>query len=323
MNNKNYGKLSVGGQAVIEGVMMRSPNRISVAVRNPENEIEIVGWKFEAISKRFKILGLPIVRGIVNMGEMLYWGVKTLQISAQIASGEHAKQPSVWSKLWSAISLVFGLAIGVALFAYLPLYISGLLNLKNQPFMFNLLAGLIRVVLFLGYLIAISMMKDVKRLFRYHGAEHKTIFAFENGEPLIPERIQKYSTFHPRCGTSFLLIVAFAAIFFFALVDGIFYSVWGFAPKPIIRLPIHLAFMPILAGISYEFLKLSAKLSNDNRFGKIIVAPGLWLQKITTQPPDNDMLEVAVASLMDSIKDISLGHNMKSKNNESVNNDVE
>lgn len=322
MKSINNGKLSVGGQAVIEGVMMRSPNRISVAVRNPQNEIEILGWDFEPISKKSKILGLPIVRGVVNLGETLYWGVKTLQISAQIASGEKGEEPSFGAKLWSALSLVIGLTVGVALFAYFPLYSSGLLGLKDKPFMFNLFAGLVRVVLFLGYLFAISLMKDVKRLFRYHGAEHKTIFAFENGEPLIPDRVQKYSTLHPRCGTSFLLIVAVIAIIFFALFDGICYAIWGFAPRPIIRLPIHLLLFPILAGISYEFLKFSAKLSSDNWFGKMIVAPGLWLQKITTQPPDNSMLEVAIASLMDSIKNISIGHNFKGKNQESIGDDI-
>ena len=304
---KKNEKMAVGGQAVIEGVMMRSMNRISLAVRKPDNEIEVQGWSFEPYSKRNKIMGIPIIRGFVNMVEMLYWGIKTLELSAQIASGEDTRKPSIASKIWGGLSLIIGLAIGIALFAFSPLWISGLLGFRENPFLFNLFAGAIRVVLFMSYLLAISQMKDIKRLFRYHGAEHKTIHAFEKGEPLIPERVQKYSTFHPRCGTSFILITALAAIFFFAFVDGFIYLIWSYAPKALVRLPIHLALLPLLAGVSYELLKLSAKLSQKSKIVAFLVSPGLWLQKITTKQPDESMLEVAIAALMDSIQDITIG----------------
>ena len=303
---QKQGKISVGGQAVIEGVMMRSPNRVSVAVRRPDGEIEVIGWDFVSSTKRSRILGLPIIRGVVNLGEMLYWGIKTLELSAQVASGESTKEPSAGAKIWSGVSLLLGLLIAVAVFAYFPLWVGAAMGYKNNPAMFNLIAGAVRVVLFLGYLWGISLLKDIKRLFSYHGAEHKTIFAFENNDPLVPERIQKYSTHHPRCGTSFLLIVTVAAIVFFALVDGLLYWLWKFAPPPIVRLPIHLALLPVLAGIAYELLKLSDRFSRNSVLGKFLVAPGLWLQHITTREPDDSMIEVAVAALMDSVKNISL-----------------
>jgi len=306
-DQKTSKPLTVGGQAVIEGVMMRSPNRISLAVRNPAGEIVIQGWDFMPYSKRKKILDIPIVRGFVNMVEMLFWGMKTLELSAQIATGEDTKKPSKSSKIGGVLSIFLGLAIGILLFAYSPLFIAGLLGFRENPLFFNLIAGGIRVTVFMLYLLSISLMKDVKRLFQYHGAEHKTINAFEHGDPLMPDRIQKYGTLHPRCGTSFLLIVAFAAILFFSIIDGLLYTIWHFAPKPLLRLPIHLALIPFLAGISYELLKLTDKFSRNNVVGKIIIAPGMWLQKITTKPPDNSMLEVAIAALMDSLKNIQIG----------------
>ncbi|MCD6418414.1 DUF1385 domain-containing protein [bacterium] len=305
--SKGNGAFSVGGQAIIEGIMMRSPNRISIAVRKPDDEIVVKGWHFESLTKSNKILGIPLVRGIVNLGEMLYWGIKTLQDSAHIAMGETEKNPPITKKILSALSMTLGLAAGVLLFAYLPLWIANLLGFREKPFLFNLLAGVVRVILFLGYLIAISSMKDVRRLFQYHGAEHKTIHAFERGEPLTVERVQKYSTFHPRCGTSFILIVAVMAIFLFAAFDGFVYLIWHFAPKPIVRLPFHLLLLPFLAGISYEILKISDKLARKSSLGKIFVAPGLWIQKITTKQPDDSMVEVAIKSLLDSISEISIG----------------
>ena len=299
--------LTVGGQAVIEGIMMRSPNRISIAVRKPDDEIVIQGWHFVSLSKRSKFLGLPVIRGVVNLAEMLYWGVKTLQLSAQIALGEEAKASSMRTRILSTLSMLVGLALGVALFAYLPLLSAGLLGFRERPLLFNLFAGTIRVILFLGYLTAISFLRDIKRLFQYHGAEHKTIHAFERGEPLAVQRVQRYSTLHPRCGTSFILIVAIVAILFFAAFDTVLSVVWGFAPKPLLRLPIHLVLLPIVAGLSYEVLKLSDKLSRRSAMGRYIVAPGLWLQRITTKPPDDGMVEVAIKALMDSIQNISLG----------------
>ncbi len=304
---KHSGVFSVGGQAIIEGIMMRSPNRISIAVRKPDKEIAVQGWNFVSYTKDNKFLGLPLIRGIVNLSEMLYWGIKTLQDSAHIAMGEEEQKSSPMKSFLSAMSMTLGLLAGVLLFAYVPLLSSEWLGLRERPIMFNIFAGIVRVILFLAYLIAISLMKDVRRLFEYHGAEHKTIHAFERGEPLTVERVQKYSTFHPRCGTSFILIVGVMAIILFAAFDATVYAIWGFAPKPIVRLPIHLILLPILAGISYEFLKLSDKFARKSPLGKLLVAPGLWIQRITTKQPDDSMVEVAIASLLDSISNISIG----------------
>jgi uncharacterized protein YqhQ len=301
--------ITVGGQALIEGVMMRSPNRISIAVKKPDGDVDVRGWQFISAGKKYKILGIPIVRGAVSLVETLYWGMKTLELSAQIATGESDVPPKKSSSLISVLSMVLGLVIGLALFAFLPLQISGWIGLADKPFYFNLVAGAVRVTVFMCYLIAISFLPDVKRLFKYHGAEHKTIFSFEKGEPLTTDRVQKNSTFHPRCGTSFLIIVAVISIAIFAIFDGLLKLLFDFAPKPIIRLPIHLLLVPLVAGISFEFLKLSDKLSKSSVIGKIIVAPGLWVQRITTSEPDDKMVEIAVAAMMDSIKEISMNKN--------------
>ncbi len=293
---------------MIEGVMMRAPNRISVAVRKPEGEIQVQGWEFTSLTKRGKFYRLPVIRGVVNLVEMLYWGIKTLQYSAQVAAeGEMKNAKSTKNgALMSTISLILGLVLGVFLFAYLPLAISNYLGFREKPLVFNTFAGVVRVGLFLGYIGVISFMRDVRRLFRYHGAEHKVINAFEHGEPLVVERIQKYPTLHPRCGTSFILFVAVIAILVFAIFDSAVYALWGFAPGPLIRLPLHLALLPVLAGLSYEALKLSDKLSQKGFWGKLISAPGLLLQKLTTAQPDDRMVEVALTAFMDAISNVSL-----------------
>jgi len=304
--SKRDGTSSVGGQAVIEGVMMRSMNRISIAVRQPDGNITTKGWDFIPLGKRIKMLGIPIIRGSINLGEMLYWGLKTLDISAKISTGANIESPSKGTKLISALTLLLGLGLGIVLFVYLPLLIATVFGFRERPVEFNIVAGIIRSLIFLSYLFLISLMPDVKRLFQYHGAEHRTIHAFEKGEPLVVERVQKYSTFHPRCGTSFILIVAVVAIVLFAGLDAAIYLIWGFAPKPLLRMPFHLAFLPVIAGVSYEVLKLSEKLSKKSVFGKSLVAPGLWMQKITTRPPENDMVEVAISALLDSVQNISI-----------------
>ncbi len=299
----------MGGQAVIEGVMMRSPKRISLAVRLQDKSIKVVGWDFSPVSSRSKFLRLPVIRGAVNLGEMLYWGIKTLQLSAEIVSGGSRGG----GRAASVLSLLAGLAAGVLLFAYIPLWTAAALGLREKPLPFNLVAGSMRVVIFLGYIGAISLMKDIRRLFQYHGAEHKAINAFERGEPLLVERVRQYPKTHPRCGTSFILIVAIVAIIFFAVFDGAVYALWNFAPKPLTRLFVHLALLPLLAGASYEVLKLTDRLSRKSWLGRFVAAPGMWLQKITTRQPDDDMLEVAIAALLDSISNISVASRSAAK----------
>lgn len=294
-------KIDVGGQAVIEGVMMRSPKRIATAVRRPDGEIEIQNHEFQPVTKRYKILGIPILRGAVSLIEMLSVGISTLNWSADIAFPEEAEKSNKAGE-WLTMILAFAIAIG--LFAYLPLLLSQLAGFKDNPVTFNFFAGAMRVVLFLLYLIAISFMKDVKRLFEYHGAEHKSIYAFESGEELTLENVKRHTTLHPRCGTSFLLIVALASIVFFALTDWAFYLRFGFLPGSIGRFAYHLALWPLMAGLSYEILKISAKLSQRFTLFKIFVMPGLWLQKITTKEPDDGQIEIAICALKESLKDV-------------------
>jgi len=292
----------VGGQAVIEGVMMRSGETIATAVRRKNGEIETrietkIPW-----SKRNRFLALPIIRGTLNLVEMLVIGISALNWSAEIAdadekaaAGKEFKKTATWPAMF------IGLVLGVALFVLLPLLISKLFGLERHAFTFNLVAGFVRMAIFFAYLIAISFMPDVKRLFSYHGAEHKSIFAFEHGEPLTTANAQKYKTLHPRCGTSFLLIVAVVAILFFAVADSIFASIIGFVPHIVVRFVFHLLLWPLLAGICYEVLKLSAKLSNKYKWAKLLVLPGLAMQKITTSEPDDDMLEVALVALKEAV----------------------
>jgi len=303
-------KLSVGGQAVIEGIMMRSPNKIAMAVRKHDGEIEIVDRNLTPLSKRKKFFGFFIVRGALNLFDALYWGIKYLELSAQLSQpkDENPKSKSA-NALWSGLSMLVAFALAMFIFLYLPLKCAGLLALKDRPFEFNLVAGVIRVVLFLIYLLLISLLPDVKRLFQYHGAEHKTINAFENNEPLEIKRIKLYSTFHSRCGTSFIFIVAVIAILFFAVFDGLLYKFWGIALKPVARVPYHLLLLPIIAGISYEILKISDKLSNKNFIFKILTLPGLYLQRITTKPPTDDMLEIAIAALKKSLENVNFDNN--------------
>ncbi|MFP4458355.1 MAG: DUF1385 domain-containing protein [Candidatus Zixiibacteriota bacterium] len=297
-------KIDVGGQAVIEGVMMRSPKRIATAVRRPDGEIEVQNKIFVPVTKRHKFLGIPIIRGAASLIEMLSIGISTLNWSADVAFPEEAEKNKKKSKIGDWLTMLIAFAVAIGLFAYLPLFLSELAGFKEKPIVFNAVAGGIRLVLFLIYLIAISFMKDVKRLFEYHGAEHKSIFAFESGEELTISNVKKYTTLHPRCGTSFLLIVALASILFFAIIDALFYTAFGFLPQSFGRFAYHLALWPVMAGVAYEILKLSAKLSQKIPLFKIFVLPGLWLQKITTKEPDDSQIEVAIRALKESLKDV-------------------
>jgi len=308
MSKKNPKIPTAGGQAVIEGVMMRSGNTIATAVRRATGEIVTQKEERLPLSKKSKLLGLPIIRGALNMIDMLSVGIKTLNWSADIAIQDElkaeGKEPKKNSS--SAASVALGLVIGVGLFVLLPMLIGKFLGLEKEAFAFNLAAGGTRVLIFFIYLISISFIPDVKRLFQYHGAEHKSIFAYEAGQPLTVANAQKYKTLHPRCGTSFLLIVVLISIIFFAIADSLIAIIFGFVPNIFARFGIHLLLWPIVIGLCYEFLKLSAKLSDKYSWARILIWPGLMLQKITTLEPTDEMVEVALTALKEAVGDFKV-----------------
>jgi uncharacterized protein YqhQ len=294
----------VGGQAVIEGVMIRSPKRVSTAVRKQSGEIVIKNEDYISWTKRKKILNLPLVRGVISLVEMLVIGIKTLNYSANVAMEELEEQEGKKEKTsnnWLlALTAVGAFALGLGIFFFLPLFLSNLLKMNKQALAFNLVAGLIRISLFLIYIWALSLVAEFRRIFQYHGAEHKSIFAYEAGENLSCETAQKYPTAHPRCGTSFILIVALFAIFFYSLSDTIYYLITGFPPTLLKRYIIHFILLPLVAGGAYELLKLSGK-KRDSKITKILIAPGVWLQKITTEEPTPSQLEVAIVALENAL----------------------
>ena len=297
--------IQVGGQAVIEGVMMRAKGMIATAVRRANGEIVVKKMPFTSVLEKNPGLNKPIIRGAIGLVEMMYIGISTLNYSAEIAMedeeekanpGAAKKEKTPQSKIGMALTLVFSLSVGVGLFFFLPLFAATqFFDVSQRPFEFNIVSGAIRITILLTYLYAISKMKDVHRLFQYHGAEHKAVFAFEQNAPLTVPSAITYTRFHPRCGTSFVLQVMLIAILLFSVMDTILLQFIDELTLPI-RLLTHIPFIPVLGGISYEFLKFSAKHSNTT-LGKMFVAPGLWLQKITTEEPDESMMEVSLAAL--------------------------
>jgi uncharacterized protein YqhQ len=305
---------AVGGQAVIEGVMIRSPRRIATAVRKPDREILSKKEPYIALSKRHWLLNIPVFRGALSFFEMLFIGIKTLNFSADIAieEAQKADRGTDWYRtrterikdgfiLVGAIVLAFGLALGI--FFALPLFLTEVMGLSKNAISFNVVAGIIRVGFFLSYLWTISRWGEIKRILEYHGAEHKSIYAFESGEELTIKNVSKYSTHHPRCGTSFLLIVVILAIFLFALADTIVAVKIGHKPTVAQRLATHFSLLPLLGGISYELLKLSGR-KRDNRYARWLAAPGLWIQKMTTQEPDDSQLEVSIVALKGALEEV-------------------
>jgi uncharacterized protein YqhQ len=302
---------AVGGQAVIEGVMMRSPHRIVTAVRKPDQTVITKNDPYIALSKRHKLLNIPVLRGALSFFEMLVIGLKALNFSADIAleESQRAEKGADWQRssgerikdgliLVGTLALALGLALSV--FFALPLFLTEVIGLSKGALSFNLIAGTIRASLFLAYLWGISRWKEIKRILEYHGAEHKSIYALESGEELTVEAVRKHSTHHPRCGTSFLLIVVILAIVLFAVADTVVEMQIGHRPTLAQRFITHFSLLPLLGGISYELLKLSGK-KRDNRYVRWLVAPGLWLQRITTQEPDDAQLEVAIVALKSAL----------------------
>jgi len=312
--------MQVGGQAVIEGVMMRAPGMIATAVRRSDGTIAVRTEAHRSLAQRYPLLKLPVLRGAIGLVEMLFIGIRTLNYSAEIAmqdlrpgdaaagsngSGSKGKNGTgnatgpgkrLNENLRLGLTVAFSLLAGVALFFATPLLVTTtLFNVDQDPMRFNILAGGIRLALLLGYLSLISLIKDVRRLFEYHGAEHKAVFAFESGAELDVSSAARQSRFHPRCGTSFLLIVMLVAILLFGLLDALLIRWFGALTLPL-RLATHLPLIPLVGGISYEFIRISARHSNSFA-GRLLAAPGLWLQKITTREPDEKELEVALAAI--------------------------
>jgi uncharacterized protein YqhQ len=289
-------KLNVGGQAVLEGVMMRSRRFWAVAVRKPDGTIGCGVFKEISITNRNKPLGWPFIRGIVGLVENLSLGFRALSYSVNESTGEEVKI----SKSQMSISVAIAVLFTVGVFFVLPTVIGRTFSsIIPNPILYNLVEGLIRIAFLVGYIALISFMKDIKRLFQYHGAEHKTIQAYENGEELIPENVKKYSRLHLRCGTSFLLIVMVVALIVYAIIGALLAT-----PSLNLKLisPLFLkilsrvVLMPVIAGISYELIRLAGKFGRY-KIVNILFYPGLLLQKITTREPDEKQLEVAIVSL--------------------------
>ncbi|MBE6106577.1 DUF1385 domain-containing protein [Anaerovibrio lipolyticus] len=275
-------KLSIGGQAVIEGVMMRGPEKVATAVRTPDKKIELDIRPVNSISDRFPILKKPMLRGCVSLGESLVMGLRSLSYSAQMA-GEEDEQ---LTDKELAGTIVFAFVMAAVLFVAIPTGAAKLFHfITEDPVFLNLMEGALRLLIFVGYIGVISMMKDIQRVFQYHGAEHKTIACFEAGEALTVENVKKHTRLHKRCGTSFLLIVMLVSIFVFAFLG------W---PDLWLRILSRVILLPVVAGISYEIIKLSA--NSDNCVLGWAIKPGLWLQYMTTREPDDDMIEVAIES---------------------------
>ena len=289
--------VKVGGQALIEGVMMRAPKSLSIAVRLPDGHIIVRNSRLRLLSDRFRVLRLPILRGVVSLFSMLMLGVKALTYSANKAYGGDEEDEEIGNLALGA-TVVLGIGFGLALFFLLPLVLTRLARnefeiLGESGFLFNLVDGLFRVLIFLIYIRLITLIKDIKRVFEYHGAEHKSIFAYEAGEALTLENAKKYGTLHPRCGTSFLLMVMVISILVFSLIP----VQASFAVKAGSRLLL----VPLIAGLSYEAIKLGDR-KRQNRFFSTILMPGLWLQRLTTNEPSDDQIEIALVALKESLK---------------------
>ncbi|HEV2400765.1 MAG TPA: DUF1385 domain-containing protein [Candidatus Sulfotelmatobacter sp.] len=305
----------VGGQAVLEGVMMRSPHAWAIACRKPSGEVVTMSEPLDRPSEKHKWMGWPIVRGVMTLGYAMNLGYRALRFSANVAIEDIMQEDSAEKKQVSsasipkassepkdreraaslsgwlaAVNIVISLAFFIFMYKYIPLLAATELK-KIDPalggrIIFNLIDGAIRLGLFLLFIWGVSLWKDIRRVYEYHGAEHKTVFAFENGDPLTTQSVQKYPTFHPRCGTSFLMTVMLISIGFYMLIP--FTTFWA-------RFASRIALLPIIAGVSYEIIRYAAK--HRGSLFALMTAPGLWLQRITTKPPADDQAQCAIVAL--------------------------
>ncbi len=292
----------IGGQAIIEGILMRGPQKQAVVVRKPDGELEVKQEELRLIKDRYPILGIPVIRGGVNFIDSMAKGVGALMWSAEFypEDGEDSQEPSKFDrwleeklggekagKAVVAFAVMLGLAFSIGLFFLLPTFLTSFLDgLIPSYALRNLITGALRISIFLAYLIFCSRLKDIRRVFAYHGAEHKTIFCYEKGEELTVENVRRQSRFHPRCGTSFLFVVMIISILVFSVAS--FPNVW-------LRLLFRILLLPVVVGISYEINRFTGR--HDNAFTRFLTAPGLWLQKFTTNEPDDSMIEVGIRAL--------------------------
>jgi uncharacterized protein YqhQ len=277
----------VGGQAVIEGVMMRAPGGVATAVRRPDGSIAVRYQDHVPFTRRFAPLGLPILRGAVTLIEALVVGTGSLLYSAEEASKEEERrETSFWEKVGFGATMVVSFAIGLGLFFYVPLLLTDLTRVQNGV-VYNLVDGVFRLVIFFAYLWAVTRWSEMQRVFQYHGAEHMAIFNYEAEVPLSVENSRSRPRLHPRCGTSFLFFVMIVSIFVFAMLGK---------PETVGERLIRIAFVPLIGGLSYEVIRASARIEHT-WFGRMLTAPGKGLQLLTTAVPDDTQLEVAVASL--------------------------
>ena len=285
---KKEPSLAFGGQAVMEGVMIRSKNHLVICVRQPNEEIVTKTEKLHSLSEKHKFLKVPFVRGILALVETLYSGIKGIYFSANAAFGEESggKEDETLSSIQIAIVVVVAVCLSILIFSVTPFFLTSLLNL-GVGVLFNIAEGVVRLSFLLVYLAVISFFGDFKRIFQYHGAEHTAINAYEAGVELNVENARKYSRFHARCGTSFLLIVTLISILFFSLFPN---------PDYWIRLSYRILLIPLISAVSYEILRLSDRYKNS-RIMKVLVAPGLLLQRLTTKQPDDKMIEVAIKAV--------------------------
>lgn len=298
-------KCDIGGQAVLEGVMMRAPSRVAVAVRRYDGEIVVHSQQMSSLKDKHSIFKLPVIRGVVTFVETLIVGIKSLMASAEMygdPSAVEEYQPSRFEKfvaertgkkaedvmVWSALLLAIGLAI--ALFVVVPAMLTGLLKgWVDSRFVLGLIEGLIRLIIFIGYIVLVTRIKDIHRVFQYHGAEHKTIHCYEHGEELSVENVRKYSTLHPRCGTAFLLVVMVVGLVAFSALS------WD---NVVLRVLMKILLLPVVAGISYEIIKWAGRTNWPGV--KWVLFPGLMLQKLTTREPDDAQLEVAIRAFVEA-----------------------
>lgn len=285
-------EILVGGQAVMEGVMMRAPHSYCVSVRKPTGEIVYQEGPLEKLSEKHRIFRLPVVRGVGSLAQAMALGIRSLRFSANAAldEGDFNRQPQEISSWVMTLNLVFSFGFFIFLYKFVPLWLTSRLEqifpLLHGRIAFNVVDGIIRILIFLGFLAGISLWKDIRRVFEYHGAEHKVVFNFESGKPVTVANAQTFTTFHPRCGTSFLLVVMMISIAVYAVVPAD-----TFATKMLSRVVL----LPLIAGLSFEMIRYAAK-----RKGSLLAtmtAPGLWLQRITTRPPSDDQAEVAIHAL--------------------------
>lgn len=299
-------KTMCGGQALIEGIMMRGPKKQAIVVRQSDGQLAIKESELKLIKDKFPLLGLPIVRGVVTFVASMVEGVKALMYSAEFfpEEDEQLEEPSkfeMWlekklgnekaASFFVVVAVVLGIAMSIGLFFLLPTLLgAGVTLVTDSMVARNVAESLLKIVIFVGYLALCSRMKDIRRVFQYHGAEHKTIFCYEAGLPLTVENVRKQPRHHPRCGTSFLFVVIFISI----LVSSVVFSIWP-VTHVVWRFLAHLAMLPAIVGISYEFNRWAGR--HDGPLTRILVAPGLWLQNFTTFEPDDSMIEVGIKAL--------------------------